>query len=463
MTDPRRRLPAVHVLLADVQRAGLGAALPRAARAGAVRAALDHARGAGGATPHDGWIAAVGRQLAHRERPSLTRVLNATGVVLHTNLGRAPLATAAVEAVEQALGYDTLELGLADGGRGSRQDHTRHLLTELTGAEAALVVNNAASAVLLALTALGAGGETIVSRGELVEIGGGFRIPEILAKSGSTMIEVGTTNRTRLADYEQALGERTRCVLKVHRSNFALTGFVAEVPIGDLVRLAAPRGVPVVHDVGSGLLVDLAPWGLDGEPRVADSVAAGALVAFSGDKLLGGPQAGIVLGPGALVERLARDPLARALRPDKVTFAALEATLTLYRDPAVARREIPVLRMLTGDPTDLKRRARRLARRIPGAVTVAGESAVGGGSFPHARLPTTLVAVAAPSTDTLLAALRGQEPPVIARAADGRVVLDVRTLADRELPLVAAAVIRAQATAAGAGEAAGVAGEEGAQ
>lgn len=459
MTDARRRLPAVHVLLADAERAGLGAGVPRVALAGAVRAALDAARAGGGAPPAEGWVAAVRHHLTTRERPSLARVLNATGVVLHTNLGRAPLAPAALRAVEQALGYSTLEFALADGGRGSRQDHARRLLTELTGAEDALVVNNAAAAVLLALTALGAGGETIVSRGELVEIGGGFRIPEILAKSGSTLVEVGTTNRTRLADYVEALGERTRCALKVHRSNFTLTGFVAEVAVGELVTALAPRGLPVVHDVGSGLLLDLAPWGLDGEPRVRDSAAAGALVVFSGDKLLGGPQAGIIVGPHVLVERLARDPLARALRPDKVTFAALEATLALYRDPATARREIPVLQMLTRDPAELKRRARRLARRIPGATTVQGESAVGGGAFPHARLPTTLVAIPAPSADTLLAALRRQEPPVIARAGDGSVLLDVRTLADDELAPVAAAVARAQVEAAAG--AAGAADAEG--
>jgi L-seryl-tRNA(Ser) seleniumtransferase len=447
VTDPRRRLPAVHALLAEAGRAGLGAGVPRPALAGAVRAALEEARAGGGTPPADGWVAAVGRHLAERERRSLTRVVNATGVVLHTNLGRAPLAEAAVRAMRDATGYSTLEFGVAEGERGSRQDHTRRLLTELTGAEDALVVNNAASAVLLALTALGAGGETIVSRGELVEIGGGFRIPEILAKSGSTLVEVGTTNRTGLADYERAVGERTRCVLKVHRSNFTLSGFVAEVGVAELVAHFAPRSLPVVHDVGSGLLVDLSPWGLDGEPRIRDSVAAGALVVFSGDKLLGGPQAGIVAGPRALVERLGSDPLARALRPDKVTFAALEATLALYRDPDVARREIPVLRMLTCDPAELKRRARRLARRIPGAATVAGESAVGGGAFPHARLPTTLVAIRTPSPDTFLAALRHDEPAVIGRAGDGCALLDVRTLADDEFAIVAAAAARARASA----------------
>jgi L-seryl-tRNA(Ser) seleniumtransferase len=318
------------------------------------------------------------------------------------------------------------------------------LLTALTNAEDALVTVNAASAVLLALGALGAGGETIVSRGELVEIGGGFRIPEILARSGSRLVEVGTTNRTRLADYEAASGPATRVVLKVHRSNFAMTGFVAEASIAELVGRFAPT-IPVVHDVGSGLLFDLGAWGLTGEPLVRDSVAAGALTVFSGDKLLGGPQAGIVVGPRALVERLARDPLARAVRPDKMTLAGLEATLALYRDPEAARREIPVLRMLTEAPADLRRRARSLARRIPGSRVVPGESAVGGGSFPGVTLPTTLVSLSLPSPDVFLTRLRQHQPPVIARTVEGAVVFDPRTLSPEDTKIVADAVTRAQA------------------
>lgn len=447
MSDPRRRLPAVHALLAEAGGAGVGRDVSHAVLAAAARDLLAEARRTGGAPPADGWSAALARRLAERERPSLTRLVNATGVVLHTNLGRAPLAQAAVRAMLEAAGYSALEYQLDEGGRGSRQRHCRGLLTALTGAEDALVTVNAASAVLLALTALGAGGETIVSRGELVEIGGGFRIPEILAKSGSRLVEVGTTNRTRLADYEAAAGPATRAVLKVHRSNFAMTGFVAEASVGELVRRFAP-GVPVVHDVGSGLLLDLAPWGLTGEPLVRDSVAAGALTIFSGDKLLGGPQAGLVVGPHALVERLEGDPLARAVRPDKTILAALEATLALYRDPDAARREIPVLSMLTADPGDLKRRARGLARRIAGARLVAGESAVGGGSFPGVTLPTTLVALTVRSPDTLLAALRRHEPPVIARAADGAVLFDPRTLGEGELGVVADAVTRALAAGA---------------
>jgi L-seryl-tRNA(Ser) seleniumtransferase len=444
MTDPRRRLPAVHALLAEATAAGVGGGVPQIVLADAARDLLAEVRHAGGAAPTEGWVPALARRLAERERPSLTRVVNATGVVLHTNLGRAPLADAARRAMQEAAGYSALEYELDDGARGSRQQHTRTLLTTLTGAEDALVTVNAAAAVLLALAALGAEGETIVSRGELVEIGGGFRIPEILARSGSRLVEVGTTNRTRLADYRAAAGPATRVILKVHRSNFAMTGFVSEASVPELMDAFAP-GLPVVHDVGSGLMMDLSPWGLSGEPLVRDSALAGALTVFSGDKLLGGPQAGIVVGPSALIERLGRDPLARAVRPDKMTLAALQATLSLYRDPDTARREIPVLRMLTAEPGDLKRRARRLARRIPGASLVDGASAVGGGAFPGATLPTTLVAVTPASPDDVLAALRRHEPPVIARAAEGAVLFDPRTLADDEPPIVAAAVARALA------------------
>ncbi|MDH3496125.1 MAG: L-seryl-tRNA(Sec) selenium transferase [Gemmatimonadota bacterium] len=445
MSDARRRLPAVHALVAEAEAAGLGDGAPRTALVESARDLLVAARAAGGTPPASGWLAALAERLASRERPSLARVLNASGVVLHTNLGRAPLAEAARRAVADALGYSTLEYDRSAGSRGSRQSHVHDLLARCTGAADALVVNNAASAVLLALTALAAGGETIVSRGELVEIGGAFRIPDILEKSGSVLVEVGTTNRTRLSDYVLALGARTRCVLKVHRSNFAVSGFVEETGVDALVEAMGGRGIPVVHDVGSGLLLDLGPWGLSGEPLVRDSAATGALTVFSADKLLGGPQAGIVVGPQALVARLAADPLARAVRPDKITLAALEATLRLYRDPATAVQAIPVLHMLTTDAATLKRRARRLARRIPGATTTPGVSAVGGGAFPDAELATTLVAVPVPSPDTTLAALRQGEPPVIARAGADAVLLDVRTLADAELREVADAVARARA------------------
>ena len=436
MTDRRRRLPAVNALLDEARTAGLLAAAPRVVVVDAIRDTLAGARARGGEEPGTGWLDEIRRRLAERERRSLVSVINATGVVLHTNLGRAPLADPAVRACVEATGYSALEYDLDAGERGSRQRHTRRLLSEITGAEDGLVVNNAAAALLLVLNTLAEGGETIVSRGELVEIGGRFRIPEILEKSGSVLVEVGTTNRTRVADYEQAIGARTRCVLKVHRSNFRLTGFVAEATLTELVGLMGSRAVPVVHDVGSGLLLDLSPWGLTNEPLVQETVAAGALAVFSGDKLLGGPQAGIIVGAADHVQQLAANPLARALRPDKVTIAALEATLALYRDPEAARREIPVLAMLTEDPARLRRRARRLARRITGAATLPGDSAVGGGAYPGTSLPTTLVAVPTRSPDTFLAALRRHEPPVIARAGPEAVLLDVRTLRDDQFTAV---------------------------
>jgi L-seryl-tRNA(Ser) seleniumtransferase len=294
----------------------------------------------------------------------------------------------------------------------------------LTGAEAAIVVNNAASALMLTLNELAAGGETIVSRGELVEIGGSFRIPDILARSGSVLAEVGTTNRTRLRDYELAISPRARLLLKVHRSNFQVAGFVEETTVDELVALGRPRRLPTVHDVGSGLLLSLAEFGLEGEPLVGDSVRAGATVIFSADKLLGGPQAGIVVGPGAHITAIARNPLARAFRPDKATFAALEATLQLYRDRERALQEIPVLSMLTATAESLRRRARR----------------VGGGAFPQCDLPTTLVTLSVPSCEPFLSALRRAPLPVIARTVDDRVAFDVRTVADDELgPLADAA------------------------
>jgi L-seryl-tRNA(Ser) seleniumtransferase len=440
MSDARRRLPAVSRILEGMQDHPAGARWPRHDLVEAIRSVLGSARETGTLPPDGDWTGAVAAWLEARDRRSLRPVINATGVPLHTNLGRAPLADTARDAVVRALGYSTLEFDREAGSRGSRQSHVAPLLAELTGAEDALVVNNAASALVLVLGALAARGETIVSRGELVEIGGAFRIPDILAKSGSVLVEVGTTNRTRLSDYTAALSPRTRLLLKVHRSNFQQRGFVSETDVTELAALGAARGIPVVHDVGSGLLTNLEPYGLTGEPSVGASAAAGAVVVFSGDKLLGGPQAGIVAGPRDTIATIAGDPMTRALRPDKVTFAALEATLRLYRDPARALREIPVLRMLTTDAATLTRRARRLARRIPGARTTPGTSTVGGGAFPDCTLPTTLVVVETASVDAGLAALRAQDPPVVARALDGAVVLDPRTIADDEIPVVARAV-----------------------
>src|SRR5204863_5307017 len=374
-------------------------------------------------------------------------VINATGVVLHTNLGRAPLARSAREAMSRiAAGYSNLEYDLLRGARGSRHGLCRDLLVELTGAEDAIVLNNAAGAVLVALSALARGGEALVSRGELVEIGGSFRIPDIMARSGAALVEVGTTNRTHRADYEAALTPRTRLLLKVHRSNFQVTGFTTEVPATELAGLARHAQVASLYDLGSGLLLDLAPWGLTGEPSVAEALASGVdAVAFSGDKLLGGPQAGILLGRRDAIAACRKDPLARAVRSDKFTLAALEATLALYRDPERARVEIPVLRMLTQDVTQIRQRAEALQKGVgKEAEVIEGESEVGGGSFPGAKLRTWLVRLN-PDTrhltpDTLSARLRGGSPPVIARIVDDRVVLDPRTIFPDELETLARAV-----------------------
>jgi len=368
-----------------------------------------------------------------RLRPSLRRVLNATGVVVHTNLGRAPLAADARAAVARAAeGYGNLELSLADGTRGDRHAHVEGVLRELTGAEAALVVNNCAAAVLLAVAALaGPEREVVVSRGQLVEIGGSFRVPEVVAQAGARLVEVGTTNRTRLRDYAAALGPATGAVLRAHPSNFRVVGFTEEVGIEELCGL----GVPVVDDVGSGNLAELEV--LEGEPEVRRSVRAGAaLVCFSGDKLLGGPQAGVLVGRHEAVLAARRHPLARALRIDKLSLAALEATLALHRDPERAVREVPVLRMLCAGEDELRARAVRLAERTGGEV-VDGVAKVGGGALPLLELPGPVVALAAPRAHELAAALRACDPPVIGRIADGRVLLDPRTLTDAEVEEIA--------------------------
>ncbi len=448
MTDPRRRLPAVEALLEGPGVAPLLAAHPRALVVRAVRETVDAARASGGAAPVEGWDAAVQTAVARLAAPSLAPVINATGVVLHTNLGRAPLAAVAIAALTRvAGGYSALEYDLGRGARGSRHAHCRDLLVELTGAPDALVVNNAAGALLLALSALARGGAAIVSRGELVEIGGSFRIPDILARSGAQLVEVGTTNRTHRKDYEAALTAESRLLLKVHRSNFQLSGFTADVPAAELAELAHARGVAFLYDVGSGLLLDLAPWGLTGEPTVLDALANDTdVVTFSGDKLLGGPQAGILLGSAAAIAACRADPIARAVRADKLTLAALEATLALYRDPDVARREIPVLRMLTEDLEGVKRRGEALLKGINGgarrveAELVRGESEVGGGSFPGAKLETWLVAIRDPAADTLMARLRAGDPPIIARIVNGRVVLDPRTILPDQIETVARAL-----------------------
>jgi L-seryl-tRNA(Ser) seleniumtransferase len=372
-------------------------------------------------------------ELAAVRAPSFRRVLNATGVIVHTNLGRAPLAPEALARVQEAArGYSNLELDLDDGERGSRQDHLAELLRRLTGAEAALVVNNNAAAVLLALAALGEGREVVVSRGELLEIGDGFRIPEVLARSGARLVEVGTTNRTRAADYERAIGTETALLLRVHQSNFRVVGFTELPRLAELAAIAHRHELPLVDDLGSGALGEI-----PGEPSARESLAAGAdLVCFSGDKLLGGPQAGIVAGRADLVERLRRHPLQRAMRVDKLTLAALEGTLQLHLD---APARIPVLRMLGEDAGVVRARAERLAELTGGTVeeTVAR---VGGGALPLAELPSFACAL----DEALAAPLRTGEPPVVGIVRDGKLLLDCRTLADDELFEVAAAVAAAR-------------------
>ena len=449
MTDRRRQLPSVDRLLHQPAIQELLGIAPRGAVVAAVRESIEAAR-TRRAGPPERWEEDVRERLTRRAGSSLLPVLNATGVVLHTNLGRAPLALPAIQAMMAvAGGYSSLELDLPSGTRGSRNDHCRDLLRATTGAEDGLAVNNAAGALVLALNALAEGRDVAISRGELIEIGGSFRIPDIMAKSGARLHEVGTTNRTHLDDYRRALDQGVGAILTVHRSNFEQRGFVASPAPAALASLATEGGIPYLYDVGSGLLADLAPWGLTGEPRVSEALAAGAgLVLFSGDKLLGGPQAGCLVGRADLVARCRTNPLARALRADKLTLAALAATLALYQDPEIAIRTIPVLTMLTLDQGELSGRASRLAALCPEAVrarTLPGESAVGGGSFPGAVLPTTLVALEAGSLgpDGLALRLRLGEPPLVVRVAADRVLLDPRTLPEDTFPTVARAIEQA--------------------
>ena len=430
-----RDLPSVDELLRDERLA----AEPHELAVTAARAVLDRARDEiqVGATPGP-LVEAVLAELAGARAPALRRVLNATGVLVHTNLGRAPLAAAALaRVVEVGGGYSNLEYDLTRGERGSRQDHLAALLRRLTGAEAALVVNNNAAAVLLALAALAEGREVIVSRGELIEIGDGFRIPDVLARSGARLVEVGTTNRTRSADYERAIGPDTAVLLRVHQSNFRIVGFAERPQLVELAEVARRHELPLVDDLGSGALVIVGD-----EPTPADSLRAGAdLVCFSGDKLLGGPQAGVVVGRADLVERLRRHPLQRALRADKLTLAALEGTLSLALDSR-ARDQIPVLRMLHESLETVRSRAARLAALVGGEVeeTVAR---VGGGALPLAALPSAACAV----EESLAEPLRLGEPPVIAVVRDGRTLLDCRTLTDTEIDEVVAAIAVARGNA----------------
>lgn len=460
-----RALPQVQRLLESEAACALVAATSRQAVTEALREALHHARAtirAGGGLPsHEAIVLEAAGRLQHDAQPVLRRAINATGVVLHTNLGRAPLAAAALDAVvDTARGYCNLEFDLAEGRRGRRAGGIEGLLQATSGAETGIAVNNCAAAVLLALSALAgtpqpgaadqAPGEVVVSRGELVEIGGGFRIPDVIRQGGAKLVEVGATNRTRLSDYEAAIGPHTRMLLRVHQSNFRIIGFTSAPEAAELAQLAHARGILMMDDLGSGSLCDLRAYGCPYEPTVREAVGAGAdVVAFSGDKLLGGPQAGLLVGREAAIAPMRRHPLLRAVRPDKMSLAALEATLRLHLQ---APLELPVMRMLSQGKAVLQDRAERLCALLPDQVLwriEATEAQIGGGSLPGTRLPSRAVGLAADSlsADALAAALRLHRPAVVGRIAADLVLLDMMTVADADLADIAAAVAAACGTA----------------
>ncbi len=452
-----RGLPKIDELMLLLEKKGAAARAPRELIREVCRAEVAHLReeivGARGGRPsaegpHPPSAEAVADRVLSRlddlRRCRLRPVINATGVILHTNLGRAPLCPEAVERIAAvSRGYANLEFDLERGERGLRYDHVHDLLCALTGAEDALVVNNNAAAVLLVLNTLAEGREAVVSRGELIEIGGEFRIPDVMEKSGGRLREVGTTNRTRLADYERAIGPETALILKVHTSNFRIVGFTEEANLRELVALGKSSGLPVLDDLGSGCLIPLERFGLMREPTVQEVLETGVdVVTFSGDKLLGGPQAGIILGGREILGRIKRNPLNRALRIDKLTLAALEATLIHYLTPEAARDRLRVLKALTEPLADVKKRAQRLLRLLRragldglDAALAHGTSMTGGGSLPTQEIPTALVALKprAMSAGRLEERLRGLETPVVARIAEDTVVLDARTLAEDEL------------------------------
>jgi L-seryl-tRNA(Ser) seleniumtransferase len=444
-THPLRQLPSVNDLLQSPVLSPLVERLSHNVVVRGARELLEEVRqqyqqvrdGAG--MPSVGELAErISRRLLEGDRPRLVPVINATGILLHTGLGRAPLAETALEAVaEVGRGYSSVELDLATGQRSNRNLLVRHLLCELTGAESAVVVNNNAGATVLVLAALAQGRDVIVSRGQLIEIGGSFRLPEIMAVSGARMVEVGTTNKTRLTDYEAAIAESTAALLRVHTSNFRVVGFTAEVPLEDLVDLGRRRGLKVIDDIGSGALVDFAQYGFADEPVARRSVEAGAgVVLFSGDKLLGGPQAGLIVGREDSIRRIERHPFMRALRVDKLTLAALEATLRLYRNPERAAAAVPLLMLLSTPPEKLKQRARRLAKRlgelpaITTAEVVEDVCYLGGGSIPTQQLPTCCTAVVPEdgALDDMAGRLRLGSPAVVARVQGGQLLFDLRTV-----------------------------------
>ncbi len=453
-----RRLPAVDRVLGMPPVKELEGQVPHSIVLKAARLTLDdlRARIMEGAVSDEylslDHIAQYVRDFALRLNcPSLRQVINATGIILHTGLGRAVLPDAAVsELMDVASGHSNLEIDLETGGRGSRRSHYARLLADLTGSEAAIAVGNNAGAVFLALNTLAHGKEVIISRGQLVEIGGSFRLPDIMARAGARLVEVGTTNRTRIADYEAAVTEDTGLILRVHPSNFRIVGYTQEASLEELVTLGQRLGIPVMDDVGSGALVDLSQFGLKGDPLVQDSVKAGAdIVTFSGDKLLGGPQAGLIVGRRDIIDDIAANPIARAMRVGKLTIATLEATLKLYADPDTVMQKVPTLRFISRPLPEIARAAQKLRRLItqpaPGKVQVEimdGFSEVGGGSLPGQTLPTKLVSISTvrpglTNPQDLAKAFRQANPPVFGRVGDDRFILDLRTVQDSEIPMLA--------------------------
>ncbi len=454
--DQLRQLPSVDVLLQDHTLRALEQRYGHTLVVEACRAALDAARQrilAGADAPMPALLVDdIRERVEHAARPSLLPVINATGVIIHTNLGRAPLSEETIAAMQRvAQGYSNLEYDLTAGERGSRYVHAETLLKRLTGAEAALVVNNNAAAVLLILATFARGKQVVISRGQLVEIGGGFRIPEVMQQSGATLVEVGTTNRTYLSDYARAINEHTAILMRVHASNFRLIGFTHQPALNELATLAHEKNVLCVDDLGSGALLDTRAYGLAHEPMPQESLAAGAdLVAFSGDKLLGAPQAGIILGKKTLIDALKKYPLTRALRVDKVTLAGLQATLLHYLKNE-ATKKIPIWLMITTTRETLDARATRWAERLRAAhldaTVIDAESTIGGGSLPGETLPTRAVALTVASPDAFAARLRAHTPPIIARIEADRIVLDPRTvLLNEEETLLSGIIHVAQST-----------------
>ncbi len=457
--DPKaelRYLPSVDKLLNEPSLRALESRFGHEIVVEIARVVLDQTRRqvlAGHPMPnYDDLVSTVAWRVQEAARPSLRALINATGVIIHTNLGRAPLSAAAIQAMQEiGAGYSNLEYDLDAGQRGSRYIHAIELLRRLTGAEAALVVNNNAAATLLILTALARGREVIISRGQLVEIGGGFRIPEVMVQSGARLVEVGTTNKTYLRDYAAAITEETALLMRVHTSNFRITGFTHETSIEELVALGRERGLPVVDDLGSGSLLDTTVYGLMPEPTVQASIQAGAdLVCFSGDKLLGGPQAGIIVGRADLVDRIKHFPMTRALRVDKTTLAGLQATLLSYLR-GTATEEIPVWRMISAPAEQLRKRAQAWADHLQvteaNVEVVPAASTVGGGSLPGETLPGHALAITVDSPDRLAAELRACDPPVIARIEKDRLLLDPRTVLpeqDQQLLHILATAISGQ-------------------